>query len=65
MKAFKALHLLVLALIVTGFGLLIPKGNLRAAHTGLAADASSASVPLKVDRLDPAANRIIPAGAQL
>lgn len=65
MKAVKTLHLLVLALIATGFGLLIPTGKLTAGRTGVAAAASSATTPLQVDRLDPAANRIIPAGAVL
>ena len=64
MKAMKALHLLVLALIASGFALLIPAGNVDAGHAAAPA-AASASTPLKVDRLDPALDRIIPAGARL
>lgn len=65
MKAVKALHLLVLALIASGFGFLIPWGNVNAGNGDSQAGASSASMPLKVDRLDPAIDRIIPAGARL
>ncbi|HEX8712404.1 MAG TPA: SMP-30/gluconolactonase/LRE family protein [Terracidiphilus sp.] len=65
MKAVKTLHLLVMALIVSGFCILLPTGRLTPGRTTVAAAASSASAPLKVDRLDPAADRIIPDGAQL
>lgn len=62
MKAVKTLHLLVLALITAGFGMLIPSGRVTSGH---ASASDSASTPLKVDRLDRAADRIIPAGAKL
>jgi gluconolactonase len=65
MKAIKALHLLVLGLIPSGFGLLIPAGNVNAGNPASQAAAASASTPLKVDRLDPAIDRIIPRGATL
>ena len=65
MKAIKTLHLLVLALIVSGFGMLIPTGNVDAGASPSPAAGDSASTPLKVDRLDPAIDRIVPAGAQL
>lgn len=65
MKVVKTLHLLVMALIVSGFCMLIPTGRLTPGRTGITAAASSATTPLKVDRLDPAADQIIPAGAQL
>lgn len=61
MKAIKTLHLLVLALIASGFGLLIPPGNVNAGNSA----SQAASSPLKVDRLDPAVDRIIPQGAKL
>ncbi|HEV2325298.1 MAG TPA: SMP-30/gluconolactonase/LRE family protein [Terracidiphilus sp.] len=64
MKAIKTLHLLVLALIASGFGLLIPWGHVDASRTPPQA-ASPQSLPLKVDRLNPAIDRIIPAGARL
>ena len=64
MKAIKTLHLLVLALIASGFGLLIPWGHVDAGRTPAQA-AASQSLPLKVDRLNPAIDRIIPAGARL
>ena len=61
MKAVKALHLLVLALIPSGFGLLIPSGNVNAGNSA----SQPASTPLKVERLDPAIDRLIPRGASL
>lgn len=64
MKAIKTLHLLVLALIASGFGMLIPTGNVDASHAPSPAAASEA-MPLKVDRLDSAIDRIIPRGARL
>ena len=65
MKAMKALHLFVMALIASGFGLLIPSGNVSAGNWASQAPGFSASMPLKIDRLDPAIDHIIPAGARL
>jgi gluconolactonase len=65
MKAIKALHLLVLALIASGFGLLIPTGNVNADNSASQASSAFVSTPLKIDRLDPAIDRIIPPGAKL
>jgi gluconolactonase len=65
MKAVKTLHLLVVALIVSGFAMLISSRGVNTAHAAAAAGSGIVSMPLKVDRLDPAANRIIPAGAKL
>jgi gluconolactonase len=63
-KVLKTLHLLILALIVSGFGLLIPWRNVNAGHAP-AQGAAPQSMPLKVDRLDPAIDRILPTGARL
>jgi gluconolactonase len=64
MKALKALHLIVLAGIPAGFGVLLTTPNVVAGH-GSSQAASTVSTPLKVDRLDPSIDRIIPDGAKL
>ncbi len=64
MKAIKILHLLVLALIVSGFAAIMATGRVAAGKAAMPA-AGMESMPLNVDRLDPAVDRIIPSGARL
>jgi gluconolactonase len=63
MKAIKALHLLVLAAIAAGFALLIPTGNMGAKQE--AVQAGTTTMPLEIERLNPAIDRIVPKGAEL